>query len=151
MPQSMERAEYNRRYGPTTGDRVRLADTNLYARIEHDDALYGAEPLFGFGRPLRDGSLRPPAWAEPARPGRHQRRGDGPGAGHLKTNIGIKDGRIVGIGRAGNPDVTDNIDLILSSATGIIDANGPSSRRAVLTRTCTSPAPACWARRSTAA
>ena len=125
MPHSMERAEYNRRFGPTTGDRVRLGDTNLFARVEHDHALYGSEPLFGFGRPLRDGMLFG--------------RAHGPSQldlavinavvldpvlGILKTNIGIKDGRIVGIGRAGNPDVTDNIDLVLSSATGIINANG---------------------------
>ena len=125
MPLSMERAEYNRRFGPTTGDRVRLADTNLFARVERDDALYGSEPLFGFGRPLRDGMLF----------GRQHGPSQldlvvvnavviDPVLGILKTNIGIKDGRIVGIGRAGNPDVTDNIDLLLSGATGIINANG---------------------------
>ncbi|HCG29735.1 MAG TPA: hypothetical protein DEU95_08355, partial [Chloroflexi bacterium] len=57
MPIRMERAEYNRRYGATADDRIRLADTNLFARVERDDTLPGFEPLAGFGRPMRDGML----------------------------------------------------------------------------------------------
>ncbi len=125
MPRNIERGDYNRMYGPTTGDRVRLADTNLFARVERDDTLPGAEPVTGFGRPVRDGMLFG--------------RAHGPSQldlvitnalvidpvlGIFKSNIGIKDGRIAGIGRAGNPDVTDNIDLILSGATGIISGEG---------------------------
>ena len=125
MPQRMDRAIYNQRFGPTTGDHVRLADTNLFARIERDDSLPGFEPLAGFGRPLRDGMLFG--------------RAHGPSQldlvianavvidpvlGIFKSNIGIKDGRIAGIGRAGNPDVTDNIDLVISGATGVIAADG---------------------------
>jgi urease subunit alpha len=124
MPIRMVRAEYNRRYGATTGDRIRLADTNLFARVERDDSLPGFEPLAGFGRPMRDGML-------------FGRSGPSqldlvitnvividPMLGIFKSNIGIKDGRIIGIGRAGNPDVTDNIEVVIGSATGIVPGDG---------------------------
>ena len=125
MPRSIKRSDYNRMYGPTTGDRVRLADTNLFARVERDDTLPGFEPVTGFGRPVRDGMLI----------GRHHGPSQldlvitnalviDPVLGIFKSNIGIKDGRIAGIGRAGNPDVTDNIDLVISGATGIISGEG---------------------------
>lgn len=124
MPRELDREEYNRRFGATTGDRVRLGDTDLFARLERDDSLPGVEPLAGFARPLRDGMLF----------GR-----SGPSQldliitnvividaqlGILKTSIGIKDGRIAGLGRAGNPDVTDGIDLVIGSATGLIPGDG---------------------------
>ncbi|MCX2726330.1 urease subunit alpha [Thermomicrobium sp. 4228-Ro] len=125
MPIRISRQDYASWYGPTSGDRVRLADTNLYARIERDDTLPGFEPLVGFGRPVRDGMLAG--------------RDHGPSKldlvitnvivmdpvlGIFKSNIGIKDGRIVAIGRAGNPDVMDDIDVLISNATGIIPAEG---------------------------
>ncbi|CAN5614953.1 urease subunit alpha [soil metagenome] len=125
MPRSIKRSDYNRMYGPTTEDRVRLADTNLFARVERDDTLPGFEPVTGFGRPVRDGMLI----------GRDHGPSQldlvitnalviDPVLGIFKSNIGIKDGRIAGIGRAGNPDVTDNIDLVISGATGIISGEG---------------------------
>ncbi len=125
MPSSMDRQDYNRLYGPTAGDRVRLADTNLFIRIERDDSLPGSELITGFGRPVRDGMLIG------RRPGPSKL--DllitnvvvmDPVLGICKTNVGIKDGRVVGIGRAGNPDVTDDIDLVLSASTGIINGDG---------------------------
>ena len=125
MPRNIKRSDYNRMYGPTTGDRVRLADTNLFARVERDDTLPGFEPVTGFGRPVRDGMLI----------GRDHGPSQldlvitnalviDPVLGIFKSNIGIKDGRIAGIGRAGNSDVTDNIDLVISGATGIISGEG---------------------------
>ena len=130
MPIRMDRAEYNRRYGATTGDRVRLADTNLFARVERDDTLPGFEPLAGFGRPMRDGMLF-------GRSGWNGRTSASqidlviinaivmdPVLGIFRSNIGIKDGRIAAIGRAGNPDVTDDIDVLIGSATGLIAADG---------------------------
>src|SRR5688572_24260034 len=125
MPRRVERGDYNRMFGPTTGDRVRLGDTNLFARVERDDSLHGFEPVTGFARPVRDGMLI----------GRQHGPSQldlvvtnalviDPVLGIFKSNIGIKDGRIAGIGRAGNPDVTDNIDLVISSATGIVPAEG---------------------------
>ncbi|HAX24035.1 MAG TPA: urease subunit alpha [Thermomicrobiales bacterium] len=130
MPIRMERAEYNRRYGATADDRIRLADTNLFARVERDDTLPGFEPLAGFGRPMRDGMLF-------GRSGWNGRTSASqldlvitnaiimdPVLGIFRSNIGIKDGRIAGIGRAGNPDVTDDIELLIGSATGLIAADG---------------------------
>lgn len=124
MPRKIDRADYNRRFGVTTGDRIRLGDTNLFARVERDDSLPGFEPLAGFARPLRDGMLfgrSSPSQLDliisnvliiDSR------------LGIVKTNIGIKDGRIVGIGRAGNPDVMDGTDLVFGSATGLIPGDG---------------------------
>ncbi len=120
----MERHDYNRLYGPTTGDRVRLADTNLFARVERDDSLPGFEPVGGFGRPLRDGMLI--GRSSPSQLDLVVANAIviDPVLGIFKSNIGIKDGRIVGIGRAGNPDVTSNIDLVIGPATGIVPASG---------------------------
>ena len=96
----MQRDEYVRRYGPTVGDRVRLADTNLYVTVEDDHVGYGDEPLFGFGKTLRSRLLQQD---------RATRDSEldfavigvlliDPLVGIIKTNIGIKNGRVVGIG-----------------------------------------------------
>ncbi len=124
MPQSMERSDYHRLFGLTTGDRVRLADTNLFARIEHDDSLAGSEPVAGFARPMRDGMLFGRSSPSQLDMVVTNVIVIDPVLGIFKTNIGIKDGRITGVGRAGNPDVTDNIDLVIGSATGIIPGDG---------------------------
>ncbi len=125
MPAEMNREDYNRLYGPTTGDRIRLADTNLFIRVERDDALPGHELITGFGRPVRDGMLigRQPGPSKLDLLVTNVVVLD-PVQGVIKTNIGIKDGLIVGIGRAGNPDVTDNVELVLSASTGIINGDG---------------------------
>src|SRR5690606_23655850 len=120
----MERRDYNRLYGPTTGDRVRLGDTNLFARIERDDTLHGFEPVTGFGRPMRDGMLIGRTTPSQLDMVVLNATVIDPVLGIFKSNIGIKDGRIVGIGRAGNPDVTDNIDLVVGPGTGMIPAEG---------------------------
>ncbi len=125
MPERIERGNYNRLFGPTTGDHVRLADTNLFARIERDDSLHGFEPAEGFGRPLRDGMMfgRSPGTSQLDLVITNATVID-PVLGIFKSNIGIKDGRIAGIGRAGNPDVVDNIDILIGPATGIVPATG---------------------------
>ncbi|CAN5533557.1 urease subunit alpha [soil metagenome] len=120
----MDRGTYNRLYGPTNGDRVRLADTNLFARVERDDSLPGFEPVTGFGRPIRDGMLIGRATPSQLDMVVLNATIIDPILGIFKSNIGIKDGRIVGIGRAGNPDVTDNIDLVIGPATGMVPAEG---------------------------
>ena len=126
MPEPIDRTTYARMYGPTTGDRIRLADTNLVAEVERDDTAYGDEPLWGFGKTIRDSM------------GSTSHRGTDstmdliianvvvidPTLGIVKTNIGIKDGRIVGTGRAGNPDVTDDVDLVAGANTGWIMGEG---------------------------
>jgi urease subunit alpha len=120
----MERAQYSRLYGPTTGDRVRLGDTNLFARVERDHSLPGFEPVTGFGRPVRDGMLIGRTSPSQLDLVIVNALVIDPVLGIVKTNIGIKDGRIAGVGRAGNPDVTDDVDLVIGPATGIISGEG---------------------------
>ncbi|MFN8523641.1 MAG: urease subunit alpha [Chloroflexota bacterium] len=126
MPFEMDRALYARLYGPTTGDRVRLGDTNLLAEVEHDYNAAGDEPLWGFGKTLRD------AMQFSSREGRDSALdliiGNAlvldPVLGIFKGNIGIKDGRIVAIGRAGNPDIADDVTVLAGANTGWIMAEG---------------------------
>jgi len=113
-------------YGPTTGDRIRLADTNLWAEIESDHVPYGDEPLWGFGKTIRDSmqaSSHRPADSEMDIIIANVVVLD-PVMGIIKTNIGVKDGRIVGIGRAGNPDITDDVELVAGANTGWVMGEG---------------------------
>ncbi len=125
MPRDIDRRTYAAIYGPTTGDRVRLGDTDLWVEVERDEASYGDEMLGGAGKTMRDGML------VTSRPGESEL--DllvsnalilDPVLGIFKGNIGVKDGRIVGIGRAGNPDVTDNVDLLVGAHTSLLPAEG---------------------------
>ncbi|WP_340117802.1 urease subunit alpha [Pelagibius sp. 7325] len=126
---TMTRAAYAAMYGPTTGDLIRLGDTELWAEIEHDYAVPGDECLHGGGKTLRDG-LGLVAGATSR---------DGvldflicnvvvidPVLGIVKGDLGIKDGKIVGFGKAGNPDIMDGVDprLIVGAATTVRDAEG---------------------------
>ncbi len=114
----MNRREYVARFGPTTGDRVRLGDTDLWIRVDDDHVVGGDEPLWGYAKNIR------------SRMTQFDRAGDSeldvlvagvllidPVLGIAKTNIGIKDGRVVGIGRAGNPDITSGVDLAIGPNT----------------------------------
>ncbi|HEY6406681.1 MAG TPA: urease subunit alpha, partial [Ktedonobacteraceae bacterium] len=126
MPFEMSRAEYHARYGFTTGDLVRLGDTNLHIRIEHDYTSYGNEVLAGFGKTVRDGLMAN------SRLGRESELDLvltnaiilDPVLGVIKGNIGIKEGRIVGTGRAGNPDMCENIDLLIGTSTAVLSCDG---------------------------
>ena len=123
------RRDYAALYGPTTGDGVRLADTSLIAVVEHDHAVYGDECLHGGGKTLRDGiGLAPGVTAA-------QGALDfllcnvlviDPVIGIVKGDLGIKDGRIVGLGKAGNPAIMDGVDprLIVSAGTTVRDCEG---------------------------
>src|SRR3954464_1736774 len=126
MPFEIDRSLYARMYGPTTGDRVRLGDTNLLVEVEHEYAAYGDEALWGFGKNIRDGLQMS---------GRAGRDSEldliiggalilDPVLGIFKGNIGIKEGRIVSIGRAGNPDIADDITVVSGANTGWIMAEG---------------------------
>ena len=119
------RDRYARLYGPTTGDRFRLADTVLTAEIERDSAVYGEEAVFGGGKSIRDGMAQ--------MGGITNALGAldlvitnvivmDPMIGIVKADIGIKAGRIVGIGKAGNPDTMDGVDarLIIGAGTEVI-------------------------------
>ena len=121
---SISRQAYMEMYGPTTGDRVRLGDTELWIKVEDDRTIYGDEVKFGGGKVIRDGmgqSQRVDAevvdvvitnalildhW------------------GIIKADVGIKHGRIVGIGKAGNPDVQPGVDIVVGPGTEVIAGEG---------------------------
>jgi len=139
MASELSRQEYAARYGPTTGDRVRLGDTNLLALIERDETSYGDEVLRGWGKTMRTGLMmqdRLPAASELDLLIANVIVID-PVLGIVKANIGVKDGLIVGVGRAGNPDIVDNPDLLIGSATARSMGWATSPRLAASTRMCT--------------
>jgi urease subunit alpha len=126
MSAGLPRDDYARRYGPTSDDRVRLADTDLWVRVEDDHVGYGDEPIWGYGKNFRSRQLqadRSPAESELDILVAGVLMID-PLLGVLKTNIGIKDGRIAGIGRAGNPDVTDGVELTIGPHTWPLNGYG---------------------------
>ena len=125
----MTRKDYAAMYGPTTGDAVRLGDTALLAEIEHDFGVPGDECLHGGGKTLRDG-LGLTAGYDSAAGALDMLISNAvvidPVAGIVKGDIGIREGRIVRIGKAGNPAVMDGVDhdLICAAATTVRDAEG---------------------------
>lgn len=126
---TISRREYAALYGPTTGDSVRLADTSLFAVIEHDHAVYGDECLHGGGKTLRDG-IGLAAGLTSAQGALDLLLCNvvliDPVLGIVKGDLGVRDGRIVGFGKAGNPAIMDNVDprLIVSAATTVRDCEG---------------------------
>lgn len=126
MASELSRQEYAARYGPTTGDRVRLGDTGLLAQIERDETRYGDEVMRGWGKTMRSGMMmndRAPAASELDLLIVNVIVID-PVLGVLKANIGVKDGVIVGVGRAGNPDIVDHPDLLIGSNTAPVSGIG---------------------------
>jgi urease subunit alpha len=121
----LSRAAYAARYGPTVGDRVRLGDTDLWVRIEADHSSPGDEILWGYGRTLRAGMTQStrtsPSELDVVVCGAVVLD---PTIGVVKADLGIKDGRIVGLGRAGNPAITDGVDLTIGPGTLPILAHG---------------------------
>ena len=125
MPHKVSRSAYAQMFGPTVGDRVRLADTDLVIEVEKDFTVYGEEVKFGGGKVIRDGM------------GQSQRtRTEGAVDtvitnalildhwGIVKADIAIKDGRIAAIGKAGNPDVQPGVDIIIGPGTEVIAGEG---------------------------
>ncbi|AYG60128.1 urease subunit alpha [Rhizobium jaguaris] len=125
MPYKISRAAYANMFGPTTGDKVRLADTELFIEVEKDFTTYGEEVKFGGGKVIRDGmgqsqvtrangavdtvitnALIVDTW------------------GIVKADIGLKDGRIVAIGKAGNPDTQPGVNIIVGPGTEAIAGEG---------------------------
>jgi urease subunit alpha len=122
----ISRRGYALRYGPTAGDRVRLGDTDLWIRVEDDLTALGDEPHWGYAKDLRS---RMTQQDRAARESELDAVIGGvvvidPLLGILKADIGIKDGRIAGIGRAGNPDITGGVDLTIGPHTWPIPARG---------------------------
>ena len=114
---------YARVYGPTAGDRVRLGDTSLVVRVERDDQARGDEVLAGFAKSARDG-LMAQATLDAVEIAVTQVLVIDPVLGVRKTALGITDGRIVAIGRAGNPDIMDGVDVVLGTDTAIVSGEG---------------------------
>ena len=114
---------YARVYGPTAGDRVRLGDTSLVIEVEADDQERGNEVLGGFAKTARDG-LMAQATLDAVEIAVTQVLVVDPVLGVRKTAIGITDGRIVAIGRAGNPDIMDGVDVVLGTDTAIVSGEG---------------------------
>jgi len=118
------RRAYAEMFGPTTGDRVRLADTNLIVEVERDCTIYGEEVKFGGGKVIRDGM------------GQSQRRSRNCAdtvitnalvidwTGIVKCDIALKDGRIAHLGKAGNPDIQPGVDIVIGPGTEIIAGEG---------------------------
>ncbi len=118
--------EYARRFGPTTADLIRLADTNLWVRVEDDDVGYGDEPVWGYGKNFRS---RQAQFDQAASESELDMLIAGvvvidPFLGVVKTNIGIKEGRIAGIGRAGNPEITAGVELTIGPNTWPVNGYG---------------------------
>jgi urease subunit alpha len=121
----ISRATYAQMYGPTVGDKVRLADTDLIVEVEKDFTLYGEEVKFGGGKVIRDGMGQSQAT-----------RGQGAvdtvitnglildHSSIYKADIGLKDGRIAAIGKAGNPDTQDGVTIVIGPSTEIIAGEG---------------------------
>ena len=125
MASTISRYDYSAMYGPTTGDKIRLADTDLIIEVERDFTTYGEEVKFGGGKVIRDGMGQ----SQTAR---------SKGAvdtvltnalvvdysGIYKADVGLMDGRILKIGKAGNPDTQPNVDIVIGPGTEIIAAEG---------------------------
>ena len=128
MPLDIPRSTYTDIYGPTIGDKVRLADTDLFIEVEKDHTVYGDESKFGGGKTLRDGMGQMPGAA----------RKDGvldlvltnalilDHWGIVKADIGVRDGKIVGIGKSGNPNIMEGVsdDMVVGAGTEVIAAEG---------------------------
>src|SRR5216684_4265059 len=125
MPNKMNRAAYAQMFGPTVGDKVRLADTDIIIEVEKDYTIYGEEVKFGGGKVIRDGM------------GQSQRsRTEGAVDtvitnalildhwGIVKADIAVRDGRIAALGKAGNPDVQPNVTIIIGPGTEVIAGEG---------------------------
>ena len=126
MPTPFDREAYSQIYGPTRGDRVRLADSELWVEIEEEDTSYGDEALVGLGKTIRDGMLasaRVTSASELDLVVTNVVVLD-PVLGVRKTNIGVKDGRIAALGRAGNPDVVDDVGVLIGTSTTLIAGEG---------------------------
>ena len=125
MAFEIERHAYAAMFGPTVGDKVRLADTDLFIEVESDKTIYGEEVKFGGGKVIRDGMGQ-------SQVSRAQGAVDTVITnalivdhwGIVKADIGLKRGRIAAIGKAGNPDIQPNVTIIIGPGTDVIAGEG---------------------------
>jgi urease subunit alpha len=116
----ISREAYAEMFGPTVGDRLRLADTDLVIEIEKDFTVYGEEVKFGGGKVIRDGMGQSQRTSKEAADTVITNAVIVDHAGIVKADIGIKDGRISGIGKAGNPDIQPGVTIVIGPSTEII-------------------------------
>ncbi|MYF46091.1 MAG: urease subunit alpha [Rhodobacteraceae bacterium] len=125
MPTKISRYDYAAMFGPTTGDRVRLADTDLIIEVERDHTIYGEEVKFGGGKVIRDGMGQSQSTsAEGAMDTVITNALIVDYTGIYKADVGIRDGRIAKIGKAGNPDTQSGVDIIIGPGTEAIAGEG---------------------------
>ena len=125
MPAKISRRDYAHMFGPTVGDKVRLADTELFIEVEKDHTIYGEEVKFGGGKVIRDGMGQSQATrAEGAVDTVITNALIVDHTGIYKADIGLRDGRIHKIGKAGNPDTQPGVDIIVGPGTEAIAAEG---------------------------
>src|SRR6202050_2936572 len=120
----ISRRAYAEMFGPTTGDRVRLADSELFIEIEHDFTVYGEEVKFGGGKVIRDGMGQSQRVAKDAVDTVITNAVIVDPGGIVKADIGIKGGRISAIGKAGNPDIQPGVTIIIGPGTEVIAGEG---------------------------
>ena len=116
----ISRQAYSDMYGPTTGDRLRLADTELWIEIEADRTHYGDEVKFGGGKVIRDGMGQSQASREVGVDTVITNAVIIDHWGIIKADVGLKDGRIHAIGKAGNPDTQSGVDIVIGPGTEVI-------------------------------
>lgn len=121
---TMSRDSYCQMFGPTTGDQVRLADTDLWVEVEKDYTVYGDEVKFGGGKVIRDGMGQSQCTNATAMDTVITNALIIDHWGIVKADVGIKSGRIAAIGKAGNPDVQAGVDIILGPGTEVIAGEG---------------------------
>ncbi|EGQ3749238.1 urease subunit alpha [Staphylococcus pseudintermedius] len=127
MSFKMTESQYTSLYGPTVGDSIRLADTDLFAKVEKDYARYGDEVTFGGGKSIRDGMGQNPNATRDNKAVADLVISNAVVIDHdkvIKCDIGVKNGYIMKLGKAGNPDIMDGVDIIIGSSTDVIAAEG---------------------------
>ncbi|WP_323694390.1 urease subunit alpha [Staphylococcus pseudintermedius] len=127
MSFKMTESQYTSLYGPTVGDSIRLADTDLFAKVEKDYARYGDEVTFGGGKSIRDGMGQNPNATRDNKAVADLVISNAVVIDYdkvIKCDIGVKNGYIMKLGKAGNPDIMDGVDIIIGSSTDVIAAEG---------------------------
>src|SRR3954454_11739420 len=118
------RQAYAEMFGPTTGDRVRLADTDLWIEVEKDLTIYGEEVKFGGGKVIRDGMGQSQRVAAEIADTVITNALIIDHWGIVKADLGLKEGRIAAIGKAGNPDIQPNVTIVIGPGTEVIAGEG---------------------------
>src|SRR5215467_11748700 len=118
------RQAYAEMFGPTKGDRIRLADTELFIEIEHDFAIYGEEVKFGGGKVIRDGMGQSQRTSKDTVDTVITKAVIVDHTGIVKADIGIKEGRIAAIRKAGNPDIQPGVTIVIGPGTEVIAGEG---------------------------